>query len=501
MSEKTGFFERLDDAFNPIVVRELRQAVQGKFVSAVLLLLLVIQLTAIGIYLMSGGDVSTSFDAGRNAFMILHSILLSVCLLFVPAYTAFRLGSERSDTNVDLLFITTIRPRAIIWGKVVAALTITVLIFSACMPFMVFTYWLRGIDLPSIFVMLAFAFLVVVAANQLAAFIASIPANRVLRVLLGVAGICILPELLLVTLGTSFAMLRTGVGSRLESWSFWGPASAVLVIVLVLIGLLFSLSVALVTPASANRALPVRVYIMIAWFAGGVVSAIIGYVDKGNTAIIVWGILSAVIFFLGFFVAVSERESLGPRVLRKIPRNGVLRFPAFLLFSGASSGVAWCGLMCALTLAAVACWRTLSPAPRGDRDLGDAMVWIAGLGLYGFCYSMSAVFVRTMFLERWLSAKFTWLVGIVLLGLGSIVPFVIGYLLFFDSRASSEQIGIWLLGNPFAFSSDSYQSVYLVFAGCWAGLAAVLNIRWFHQQVEAFRPPEPKAEAAFSQAV
>ena len=44
---------------------------------------------------------------------------------------------------------------------------ITVLIFSACMPFMVFTYWLRGIDLPSIFVLLVFCFLVVAATVQL----------------------------------------------------------------------------------------------------------------------------------------------------------------------------------------------------------------------------------------------------------------------------------------------------------------------------------------------
>ena len=70
------------------------------------------------------------------------AILLAICLLFVPAYTSIRLAFER-DTNVDLLFVTTIKPSAIVWGKMFAALTITVLIFSACMPFMVFTYWLR----------------------------------------------------------------------------------------------------------------------------------------------------------------------------------------------------------------------------------------------------------------------------------------------------------------------------------------------------------------------
>ena len=155
MKERAGILQRIDDAFNPIVVKELRQAVQGKFVAAVLIVLLIIQLTAVGLIIINSRDISTTYNAGRDAFMILQSIMLGICLLFVPAYTAFRLGSERSDSNVDLLFITTIRPRAIIGGKIFASLAITVLIFSACMPFMVFTYWLRGIDLPSIFVLMA----------------------------------------------------------------------------------------------------------------------------------------------------------------------------------------------------------------------------------------------------------------------------------------------------------------------------------------------------------
>ena len=53
-----GIGERLgelDDAINPIVVKELRQAVQSKFVVAVLLLFLLIQLVFIGIYLVATG--------------------------------------------------------------------------------------------------------------------------------------------------------------------------------------------------------------------------------------------------------------------------------------------------------------------------------------------------------------------------------------------------------------------------------------------------------------
>src|SRR6185436_2917523 len=152
---------------------------------------------------------------------------------------------------------------------VFAALVITVLIFSACMPFMVFTYWLRGIDLPSIFVMLAFSFLVVIVAVHMATFIASIGANRVFKILIGVAALCLLLPIFVTTLSFSFSLLMTGVGSRLNSWTFWGPALATVLILLTMIGLLFFISVALITPISANRAFAVRVYVMAAWLIGG----------------------------------------------------------------------------------------------------------------------------------------------------------------------------------------------------------------------------------------
>ena len=45
----------LSDRINPIVVKELRQAVQSRFVIAALLTLLLVQLVAIGIYILASG--------------------------------------------------------------------------------------------------------------------------------------------------------------------------------------------------------------------------------------------------------------------------------------------------------------------------------------------------------------------------------------------------------------------------------------------------------------
>ena len=63
------------------------------------------------------------------------TVLLIACLFFVPAFAALKFSAERSDSNVDLFFITTLRPIRIIWGKLSAALVLMLLSFSASMPF------------------------------------------------------------------------------------------------------------------------------------------------------------------------------------------------------------------------------------------------------------------------------------------------------------------------------------------------------------------------------
>ena len=71
----TDTFEKISDSLNPIVVKEVRQAVQGKFLIVVLMLFLVVQLFAMGIFL-ANESASLSFNAGRTIFtnFVVHSV-------------------------------------------------------------------------------------------------------------------------------------------------------------------------------------------------------------------------------------------------------------------------------------------------------------------------------------------------------------------------------------------------------------------------------------------
>jgi hypothetical protein len=475
----------LSDRLNPIVVKELRQAVQSRFVSAALMTLLTIQLAAIGIYLLSSGESLLDFTSGRNVFVMLFAILQGVSMLFVPLYTAARLAAERSDTNVDLLFITTLKPRSIITGKMAAAGVLAVLVYSACMPFITFTYFLRGIDLPAIFLSLGFGFFVVLVCTQLAVVVACMPINRAFKVILGI--LTFLLFAIAYTLTMTWAGRLAWGGFRGDRGDFWRGFVFVTGSVAFLTGLLFSIAVALIQPLAANRARAVRLYITVGWALLGAAAMIASAIQGRHSPVTMWNVLFCSVFAISFFAAVSERDSYGRRMLRAVPSSPIRRLPAFLFSSGGANGVAWAVVMIVLTLAAVWLWAKSAPTRPLVGDLVESAKWMGGTSLYLFCYALSAALLQRILLRR-LPRKFTWLLGLILLALGGTLPIITGYLLFFSDRWMATDFSFWFVGNPFAWDYKQHRVFFASVAGAWAALAATLNAPWFLSRWNQFRP-------------
>ena len=481
--------EKINDRLNPIVVKELRQAVQGKFLMVVLICFLCLQLLIMGIFLITDESIAVSFDAGLNIFRVLLSILFGTCVLFVPAYTGLRLANERAEADVDLLFITTLRPRSIIWGKFLAGLVLTVLLYSACMPFMAFTYLLRGIDLPSIFVLLTLDFIVVAVSIQCAILIGCLPANRVFRVILGVGWLIIIFAVFQFITFFSFSLLQFGIGSQLDSWKFWRGALGVLASGLALIGIFALLSIALISPFSTNRALPVRIFITAVWLLTGIGAAIWSIGVDDFTPIVVWAVLHIFLHSIGLFIAVSERESLGQRIRQTVPRRWVFRPVAFLFYSGAAGGVAWSFIIIALTLLSGVGWLSVFP----HMETGDEMLRLAPLavlGLYTFSYVLAASLIRRNFLEGRVASVYTWVIALVLLG---ITTTIIPLCLFFLYGEWEEE---WLVASPLGsilFADSEVLPFSLIIASFCAVFTGALSLPWFVRQFDDFRPPKEKA--------
>src|SRR5262249_33439225 len=159
-AENATWLDQLDDWLNPIVVKELRQAVKSRMVIIILMVFLIIELLVMGGVLLAssarGAQAGGLFSGGIEVFAILQWGLLGTLLLVIPAHTTILFASERSDQNTDLLFISALQPSQIVWGKFFASAVLAMLVLSLVAPFMVFCYLMRGLDIPTILLVLYF---------------------------------------------------------------------------------------------------------------------------------------------------------------------------------------------------------------------------------------------------------------------------------------------------------------------------------------------------------
>ncbi len=149
-----GWMERWGDRLNPLVVKEVRQGVRSRLFwvcfGLMLLACFVISLVAF----VSTRDRGTSTMGSE--FFIAFFVCLGLVHFFIIPYSAYRsLAREREDETWVLLVLTGLGPRRILRGKVASYLVQAGLYASAVGPFLLFSYYLNGIDLPTILVVLA----------------------------------------------------------------------------------------------------------------------------------------------------------------------------------------------------------------------------------------------------------------------------------------------------------------------------------------------------------
>jgi hypothetical protein len=506
-----GVLAWLDDRLNPIVVKELRQAVQSRLVTSALVLFLVLQAAILSIFLtvptLSGpGRPVVSLRAGQDVFLALHGLLLAGGVFFIPAYTGLRLGVERTETNVDLLFISSLSPRSIVAGKLLAAMVLALMLFSASAPFMTLTYLMRGVDLPTILLILAIDFAAMVAATQAAILAGAASGNRGVKAGMGFAVAGGLMQLYTGAMFLCVGLIQEGSRLPLSGALFWAVVGTAAATVVLLTALQFFWSAAILSPSSSNRALPVRLYMLFLWAAGALLAGGWSLGLNSSLPVLLVGTLGVLQSCLQLGIAINERETWGARVARTIPRGLPLRAPAFLLYSGSAGGVLFALLLLGLTVAACSVWLWARPDPM----LLDAATFFyrlwALLALFTWCYALSGVLVRRL-LHHWVKPMHTWVVGSALLFLCSALPYLILYFLYPESpRRPLEVEQRWLAVNPFytvpmmvaseraGLSREVAFSDYcLTFLGCWAALAALLCAPWFYGQMRRFRPGGARA--------
>jgi ABC-type transport system involved in multi-copper enzyme maturation permease subunit len=332
---------RLSDWVNPILVKETRQALRSwQFSLTFLLLLVACWVVTIGGVAVIGPSIY--YAAGGGELLRAYYLILSLPLLVVVPFAAFRsLAAEREDNTYELLSITSLRPRQIISGKLASSVVQMVVYFSAIMPCIAFTYLLRGVDAPSIALLLVYTFVAAVSLSMVGLLLATLSRQRYGHLVLSVAFVA----MLLYGFGMAQELAAELIQSGYELYAmpaFWIVNLFGGTLIATILLLAYLAAAAMITFATENRSTPLRLAmllqqaVIVGWFA-------YLWLANRHDAEIVLGLATVCglyWFALGTLLN-GEQPEMSRRVMRSLPQSFLGRLFFTWLNPGPSSGFAF----------------------------------------------------------------------------------------------------------------------------------------------------------------
>lgn len=146
----------VDEHVNPVFLKELRQLLRTKTLLWVLGLypffLFVFALSIVGLNHLNQPSLYQFYDLalGKTLLRIVCSFLVVVGCLVLPISMASRTAREVGTGRGDLMFITTLTPSQVVWGKLKANLFLQGVFIALSFPFLTLSYLLRGVGMSSI---------------------------------------------------------------------------------------------------------------------------------------------------------------------------------------------------------------------------------------------------------------------------------------------------------------------------------------------------------------
>ena len=327
------------DWLNPILVKETRQALKSfQFTATFILLLIACWIVTMGGVALVGPRIYLAAEGGT--LMLWYYAILAFPLAVVVPYAAFRsLAAEREDNTYDLLSITTLRPRQIITGKLGSAVVQMGVFFSAITPCLAFTYLLRGIDLPTIALLVAYLFFWSLGLSMVGILLATLTRRRFTHVFLSVAFVGgLLWLFMFAIIGASIPIIQTSY-SYLGSPGFWILVPVIATFYVTFFALAYFAAAGLLTFASENRSTPLRICMLVqmaaavGWFA-------FGWIESGYELypMISFAAIAGIYWYVMGTMLTAERHGMSQRVKRQLPHSVLGRMFFSWLNPGPASG-------------------------------------------------------------------------------------------------------------------------------------------------------------------
>jgi hypothetical protein len=301
------FGERLADRVNPIVVKEVRQGLRTR-VFWIFFSLMLVACLFISLFAFAASDGIA--DRAGQATFIAYFVCLGFVQFFVIPYASYRsMAREAEDETWVLLTLTGIGPRRILAGKLGSSVLQGLLYASAATPFLLFSYFLNGIDLPTIIVGVVVSMGYQIFLVSVSVSLATLAESRLVRSLLHFVLLGVLLQGL--GFGIAGAALIGEFAQKITSTSaFWLSSLAVLFGMVTTGLLLFESAAARLSLATEDYARGARLVYAVQ-FIGAALLFLWGWSISGEAEVLTAGSVTLSIYatLVGLFVA-SDRDGM-----------------------------------------------------------------------------------------------------------------------------------------------------------------------------------------------
>jgi hypothetical protein len=412
---------------NPIFVKEIRQFVRSNFIAVLVNLYIFLLVFAFLSFLSAFGTSNNDMFVVKSFWLTVCYIVLWTCFFSVIVRTVWSTSVERN--NSDLMFYSSIKPSAIVYGKFLTGAVTTFILMSITMPFVVLLNLMGGTDLKYMVLVLMEIFVIVQLINALAILIASI------------FKMSFAPFISLFLTLIAFGFAHFWVTRVIEYWEDIEQQPERLfeiigffIFEIILFILFFCAAIAKFSPKKSNRSFHVRLVATVIFIIITFVSILFISLLDAWLFIVVFLSFYILMFFLP--TVVCENDQWTTRIRQGLPKSLFLRFIMFPFYTGSACGLAWIGLMTAVLM--LVDLSILFPLSSNGSLFGSIIQdckcrKIVLLFIFVFDICVTAMLIRSWFLKQ-LQTSRVWMIAILVLffvTFGSIIVAGI-YFAFYD---------------------------------------------------------------------
>jgi hypothetical protein len=504
----TGFgrleatLERWGERLNPILIKEARQALKSRHFTVTFALLL----SCAWVWSVLGivWQLPDIYYAPSGLTMLLgYYVILAVPMLLIVPFSAFRsLASEREDLTYELLSISTLTSRQIITGKLGSAILQMMVYYSALAPCIAFTYLLRGVDIISLLLLLAYTFCISLMLCCLGLVFAGLARSRHWQSLISVLLLLALIVAGFIWGSMVFGIALSGLAQLpLDDADFWIAQAAVFTAFLTYIALLILAAAAQNSFPSDNRSTRLRVamcvqtLLFVGWTG-------YGWIYTGEYGLLFVSMIFAVIHWYVYGVLMTgESAKLSPRVRRQLPMSFFGR--VFLTWFNPGSGTGYVfAVSHVLVLTALVTVAAIVQRDLGVPNLSYPNITILDRGTF-MCILLAGYFVAYLGFSRLIvllvprrerfGLLLPALINVLIPLAGCALPFVYeAWRRNYSVKYSLAQVTNWMWTLEETLDNGPTDARVMVLVPLAAAAMLVVNLMLVRGEIEAVRMATPE---------